>query len=141
MTKLNLREFYPSAYKTDYWVEAPNEIALFLFRSRAEDAAAREKIRYHRAFYSLDFHPMIEYEALFHAESPESILEREYKKRMLYDALQALPKVQSRRLYAYYILNMPQEQIARIEGVTRSSVNGSIRRGLKNLEKILKKIL
>ena len=44
----------------------------------------------------------------------------------------------SRRIYAYFMLNMKMVGIARIEGVSRTSVSQSIRSGLKNLKRYFK---
>lgn len=59
----------------------------------------------------------------------------------LYAALDALPDKQGRRLYAHYILGVPQTEIAQAEGVGLTAVNNSIERGLRNMEKMLKNIL
>ena len=58
----------------------------------------------------------------------------------LYAAMNALPKKQHRRIYAHYILKIPQSEIARLDGVDHRTVNISIQRGLRNLERYLKNI-
>ena len=58
----------------------------------------------------------------------------------LYAAMSALPEKQHRRIYAHYILKIPQSEIARLDGVDHRTVNISIQRGLRNLERYLKNI-
>lgn len=54
-------------------------------------------------------------------------------------AIASLPPKQGNRIYAHYILGMNKSDIARIEGVDESAVRDAIARGLKNMEKFLKK--
>lgn len=63
---------------------------------------------------------------------------RKLEKEQLREALEHLPPVQSRRIYAYFMLGMKMVGIARIEGVSRTSVSQSIRSGLKNLKRYFK---
>ena len=63
---------------------------------------------------------------------------RKLEKEQLREALEHLPPVRSRRIYAYFMLNMKMVGIARIEGVSRTSVSQSIRSGLKNLKRYFK---
>ena len=56
----------------------------------------------------------------------------------LYAALDQLPPIQARRVYAHYILGKKKSEIARAENVVESSICDSIRRGVKNLAEILK---
>ena len=58
----------------------------------------------------------------------------------LYAAMNALPEKQRHRIYAYSILKISQSEIARIDSVDHCTVNISIRRGLRNLERYLKNI-
>lgn len=63
---------------------------------------------------------------------------RKLEKEQLREALEHLPPEQSRRIYAYFMLGMKMVGIARIEGVSRTSVSQSIRSGLKNLKRYFK---
>ena len=54
--------------------------------------------------------------------------------------MSALPEKQHRRIYAHYILKIPPSEIARLDGVDHRTVNISIQRGLRNLERYLKNI-
>ena len=62
----------------------------------------------------------------------------EENRSALYAALDQLPPIQARRVYAHYILGKKKSEIARAENVEGSAVCDSIRRGLKNLSEILK---
>ena len=56
----------------------------------------------------------------------------------LHAAISRLPNKQAKRIYAHFILGMSVTDIARAEGVAKSRVSDSIRRGLRNMEKILR---
>jgi predicted DNA-binding protein YlxM (UPF0122 family) len=58
----------------------------------------------------------------------------------LYKGLASLPEKQHNRIYAFYFLGMSKSVIARAEKINESNVRQSIEHGLRNLEKILKKI-
>ena len=53
----------------------------------------------------------------------------------------SLPDKQAKRIYAHFILGMTKQDIARAEGVHEKVVRVAIERGLRHLEKILKKSL
>ena len=59
----------------------------------------------------------------------------------LYTAISRLPDKQAKRIYAHFILGLTKQDIARAEGVDEKVVRLAIERGLRNLEKILKKFL
>ena len=140
MTTINLRELYPW-YTEDAFIEVSDEVAAFLEEDKRLQINYAQYIRDNRAFYSLDAGDGIEQTALFQAMSPCEIYERKMTMEQLYAALDALPDKQGRRLYAHYILGVPQTEIARAEGVGLTAVNNSIERGLRNMEKMLKNIL
>ena len=139
MTTINLRELYPW-YTEDTFIEVSDEVAAFLEEDKRLQINYAQYIRDNRAFYSLDAGDGIEQTALFQAMSPCEIYERKMTMEQLYAALDALPDKQGRRLYAHYILGVPQTEIARAEGVGLTAVNNSIERGLRNMEKMLKNI-
>ena len=76
----------------------------------------------------------------FHAVAPDEYYEKRVTSEQLYAAMNALPEKQCHRIYAYYILKISQSEIARIDGVDHRTVNISIQRGLRNLERYLKNI-
>jgi len=140
MIKINLREFYPEYYRNDYFVEVPEELAEQLAQWRRDEMAyVRQRYR-KRAHYSLDREDGIEHDVLFVALSPDELYERKLTMEQLYAAILLLPEIECRRIYAHYFLGLKHAQIAEMEGVTRSAITLSIDHGLKNLEKILRKI-
>ena len=44
MIEINLREFYPECYKSDYFVEVPDEVAEFLILLRTSMKMWNEKL-------------------------------------------------------------------------------------------------
>ena len=59
----------------------------------------------------------------------------------LHAAIASLPDKQAKRIYAHFILGMTKQDIARAEGVDEKVIRVAIERGLRHLEKILKKSL
>jgi len=140
MTRINLRDYYPF-YAFDLFVDIPDEVAAALAEAERRERNYLHRLVYNKAFYSLDAGDGIEHEALFVSLSPCEVYERKVTTEQLYAAIDALPGKQGRRLYAHYILGIPQTEIARVEGVGITAVNNSIERGLKNIEDFLKNIL
>ena len=50
----------------------------------------------------------------------------------------SLPEKQAKRIYARFFLGLTINEIAKIEGVSKSRVSESIRTGLKKLKKFFK---
>lgn len=141
MSKINLRDYYPDFYTTDFTIDVPDELAEQLQQwERDEGAYQRQRYRY-KAHYSLDRDDGIEHDILFVSLSPCEIYERKVTAEQLHAAISALPDKQGRRIYAHYFLGMSKAAIARAEGVSRNVVNISIKRGLESLERVLKKSL
>ena len=141
MTEINLREQYPEIYKTDCIITVPDEVAELMREYDRKEAAYRRRTYYHHAQYSLDRGDGIEYEAVFLSVSPEEIYERKVTMEQLHAAIASLPDKQAKRIYARYFLNLDLEAIARSEGISIAAVDNSIQRGLRNMEKFLKKYL
>ncbi len=72
--------------------------------------------------------------------TPEEIILDEENRSILCAALDQLPPIQARRVYAHYILGKKKSEIARAENVVESSICDNIRRGVKNLAEILKNL-
>lgn len=141
MTKINLREQYPDSYKTDTYVEVPDEIAQTILAFNRQEAAARRRTYYHKAFYSLDREDGIEYDAVFTAATPWEIYERKVSLEQLYAAFSALSNKQTRRIYAHFFLGLTMREIAHAEKASPTAVNSSIRRGLQRMKNFLEKTL
>lgn len=137
MQKINLRDYDPS-YQSDCFIEVSDEVADVFLEFNRQEVAYRRRTYYHGAYYSLDRGDGIENDALFPTPTPEEIYERKTAIKQLHAAMTTLPEKQAERIYACYFLGMSKAAIAKAEGVNKSQVVRSIRKGLKNLEGILK---
>lgn len=139
MKKIRLKDEYPW-YVGEEYIEVSDEIAEAIKQFSKDEHRQYEKIRYHRAFYSLDAEDGIENHILFVSASPQELYERKVTQTEIYRAISQLPEKQARRIYARYFQDMRISEIAKIEGVDKSAVKRSIDSGLKQIEKMLKKV-
>lgn len=139
MKTINLREFYPF-YSTDIFVDVPDEVAAALFEAKRLEEAYRRRMYRYGTQYSLDRGDGIEYDIHFVSLSPCEMYERKMTVEQLHAAIASLPDKQGKRIYAHYILGISQADIARAERVGESSINESIKRGLRSMEKYLEKV-
>ena len=135
MIEINLREFYPECYRSDYFVEVPDEVAELLILLRRHEQSQRRRIYKHKAQYSLDIYENVERETVLKCPSAEEVFEQLAEQEQLYDAMMALTHKQRTRLYAYFFLNMSYSKIAKQEGVDATSVRESIQRAIRQLQK------
>ena len=134
MPTINLCKYYPFLNE-DCFVEVSDEIAeAFLLATRQENNYHQRTYR-HKAYYSLDRSDGIENSILHTEPSPEEILMQKVSMQQLYEALDHLPPIQARRVYAHYILGMKKVDIARAEGVNETGVCDSVKKGVKNLRR------
>ena len=134
MTTINLKDFYPW-YTHDEYIEVSDEVAEELRASRRREAAYAERVRYNKAFYSLDCDDGIEYSACLHEPTPQELLDRVDLFVRLWNALNSLPEIQGRRIDAHIILGISIKAIAEADGVHEESVRQSIKRGLERMKK------
>ncbi len=138
MPIINLRKHYPFL-KEDCFVEVTDEVAeVFLLADRQENNYRLRTYR-HKAYYSLDRGDGIENDAIHTAASPEEIMLQKVSLEQLQEALNHLPPIQARRVYAHYILGLKKVDIARAEGVNSGGVCDSIKKGVKNLRRYFEK--
>lgn len=137
MKKINLRDLYPF-YHNDLFVEVSDEVAAALAEAERMERNYIRRVYWNKTYFSLDAGDGIEHEALFVALSPCELYERKVTAQEFRAALASLPEMQSRRVYAHYILGLSKTEIARAEGVHEKTVRTSIERGLCNMEKFLK---
>ena len=137
MTTINLKDFY-YWYLTDELVEVPDEVAEALLTGKRAEAAYMERVRYNKAYYSLDCDDGIEYSACLHEPSPQEILDRKELFYRLWNALNSLPEIQGRRVEAHLIFGKSFRQMAREEGVDKSAVRCSVRCGIERMKKYLR---
>lgn len=135
MIEINLREFYPECYRSDYFMEVPDEVAELLILLRRHEQSQRRRIYKHKAHYSLDIYENVERESMLKSPSAEEVFEQLAEQEQLYDAMIALTHKQRTRLYAYFFLNMSYSKIAKQEGVDATSVRESIQRAIRQLQK------
>ena len=136
MTTINLKDYYPW-YLTNEYIEVTDEVAEALMASKRAEAAHAERVRYNRAYYSLDCDDGIEYSACVHEPSPQELMDRKELFFRLWNALNSLPEIQGRRVDAHLILGKSYRQIAREEGVDKSAVRHSVESGIKQMKKYL----
>ncbi len=135
MIEINLREFYPERYRSDYFVEVPDEVAELLILLRRHEQSQRRRIYKHKAHYSLDIYENVERESMLKSPSAEEVFEQLAEQQQLYDAMMELTHKQRTRLYAHFFLNMSYRKIAEQEGVDVSSVKESVYRAVHQLQK------
>ena len=144
MPQINLKKYYYYLYPRDTFIEVSKEVAEALLTLYRAEEASRRKIRYHKAYYSLDCDDGIERAILDEpTASPEQIMTEAEEKRMhrlmlkrMVEAVARLPPMQARRIQQHYLLGMSVKAIAQADGVDPGSVYVSLRNGLKNLRKI-----
>ena len=134
MTTINLKDYYPW-YLTNEYIEVTDEVAEALMASKRAEAAHAERVRYNRAYYSLDCEDGIEYSACLHEPTPQEVLELKERFIRLWNALNSLPEIQGRRIDAHIILGISIKAIAEADGVHEESVRQSIKRGLERMKK------
>ncbi len=139
MTTINLKDFY-AWYMTDEYIEVSDEVAAELRADKLYEVAHQRRTIRNKAQYSLDCDDGIEYSACLHELTPEEVLQ--YKERFfhLWNALNSLPETQGRRVDAVIILGKSYQEVADAEGVHKSSVQASVKCGLENMKKYLKKV-
>ena len=98
-----------------------------------------ERVRYNKAFYSMDCDDGLEYSACLHEPTPQELMDRVDLFVRLWNALNSLPEIQGRRVDAHLILGKSFRRIAREEGVSKSAVRDSIHCGLESMKKYLRK--
>ena len=135
MTTIKLNNYYPHLTEC-VTLEVSEEIAVTLsIGGRLCDSYKRRKREHDEC--SLDSTPGFETDVTFPPMTPEQMLEDRENRAALYAAIDQLPPVQARRVYAHYILGISRADLARAEGVGISRISGSIDRGLLNLKNIL----
>ena len=136
MTIIKLNRYYPHLTE-NITLEVSDEIAVVLSTGGRQCDSYKRRKREHNEC-SLDVDPGFEPDVMFPPLTPEEIILNEENRSVLYAALDQLPPIQARRVYAHYILGKRNSEIARTEQVVESAVRRSIHRGVKKLSEILK---
>ena len=119
MKTINLRKLYGSVYKTDTFIELPDEIVDALESEERIEHYSGQKIREHT--YSIDYSPEIEYHFPNQEPSAEEILlAKEQKERMVL-MLQCLQEALAT------LTPMQYREIADEENVSMTSITTTVR--------------
>ena len=135
MTTIKLNSYYPHLTER-ITMEVSDEIAVTLsIGGRLCDSYKRRKREHGEC--SLDGTPGFEADVTYPPMTPEEIMEQAEDQAALFAALDRLPPVQARRVYARFILGRSVGQIARAENVEERNVRETINKGLRGLKKYL----
>ena len=135
MTTIKLNRYYPHMTE-NITLEVSDEIAVTLsIGGRMCDSYKRRKREHDEC--SLDGTPGFEADVTYPPLTPEEIMEQAEDQAALYAALDRLPPVQARRVYARFILGRSVGQIAKAEGVEERNIRETINKGLRALKKYL----
>ena len=135
MTTIELNSYYPHLTER-ITLEVSDEIAVTLsVGGRLCDSYKRRKRE--RGECSLDGTPGFEADVTRPPLTPGEIMELAEDHAALYAAIDRLPPVQARRVYARFILGRSVGQIARAEGVEERNVRETINKGLRRMKNIL----
>jgi len=138
MQTINLKDFY-YWYTTDEFIEVSDEVAEEMFKGKRNEKIHNQRMRRNKSIYSLDCGDSIEASAITYIDDlPENICGKMEQYCRLCSALNSLPEIQGRRIDAHYLLGMSRKELAVAEGVSESSSNESIDRGLRAMKKYLK---
>jgi RNA polymerase sigma-70 factor (ECF subfamily) len=136
MTTIKLDRYYPHLAE-NITLEVSAKIAVVLFTKGHMRDSYKCRKREHKGC-SLDVDLGFEPDVMFPPLTPDEIILDKENRSALYATIDQLPSIQARRVYAHYILGKSKIEIACAENVVESAVCNSIRRGVKNLAKILK---
>ena len=135
MTTIKLNNYYPHLTEC-VTLEVSEEIAVTLsIGGRMCDSYKRRKRDHDEC--SLDGTPGFEADVTYPPLTPEEIMELAEDHAALYAAIDRLPPVQARRVYARFILGRSVGQIAKAESVEERNVRETINKGLRGLKKYL----
>ena len=135
MTTIKLNNYYPHLTEC-ITLEVSEEIAVTLSIGGRQCDSYKCRKR-ERGECSLDGTPGFEADVTYPPLTPEEIMEQAEDQAALYAALDRLPPVQARRVYARFILGRSVGQIAKAEGVEERNVRETINKGLRALKKYL----
>lgn len=140
MAKINLRDYYPDYYATDYIIDVPDEVKENMTPYQQEEQAHRRRMK-RNLVLSLDANDGLEAETIYKSKQPDELVESAELKQFIEEAIQMLPEAQARRVYAAVVLEIKPVDIAAAEGVTKSAVSISLSKGINTVKAFLKKYL
>ena len=138
--KVNLKKLYPNKYVVDEYIELDDKILEIIDKYEHIDSAYERKVRYHKAYYSIDKNQYIELheknftskdtvyiDRIIHAELIELVVE----------IINELPQMQRKRIVKRYIEGKTLIEIATEEKCTVQAIYNSIHRSLNKIKTIL----
>lgn len=138
---INLKEQYPELYTSDVLIEV-TEAVVDTFKSFKKADKSEEKAdRRHLILadiYEERVDRLLFHKAKQHFNNQLATFELLVSRDDLYAAMNSLPEVQCKRLYAHFILGISMVEIARHEGVSVAAVSKNLKQAKKNLKKFLK---
>lgn len=138
ITTIDLATLYanPLLHSDGRLLKVTNEIADELFADTQYQRSYERSVRRNKV-YSLDAEDGVSEAAAIacHTDDPQVILEMGERYCRMCRALNTLPEIQGRRIEAHFLLGKSRKEIAADEGVSESSVNESIDRGIKAMKK------
>lgn len=134
MTTINLKGFY-AWYTHDEYIEVSDEVAAELRADKLYELAYQRRVIRNKAQYSLDCDDGIEYSACLSEPTPQELLDRMELFAHLWNTLNSLPEMQVVRPEAHLILGKSYLQVAWEQGVNKSVVWRSVRRGMATMKK------
>lgn len=138
MKKQNRFMMYIEAQERKMNVEIPPNVREEMLTFFRKEETYQRVRRYHNAYYSLDRDDGLENEISDVAPSPEEIVIHREEQGMLHAALMSLPAVQRRRVNLHIMHGLSIAQIARMEGVSWSAVDRSLKRAIYRVKEHVK---
>jgi len=133
-TTINLRDYYPSEYQNDHFVEVSDEVAAELRADARYEKVHDRRMRRNKSI-SFDFDADMDTAAFAcHSDNPEVIFFCMERHCDLCRALNSLPEIQGRRIEAHYLLGKSIAEISEAEGTGERNVRKSISRGLESMK-------
>lgn len=135
MPIINLKKYYYPLIKTDTFVEVSDEVANELLALRREEDRIISRIRYHKAYYSLDADNGIENAALnLKSLSPEDMLVQEEEEahhdltlKRLEEAMTVLNHIQTRCVHHRFVKKKKYWEIAQAENISQNQATYIVR--------------
>ena len=141
MQTVNLKKYYYPLIREDAFVDVSDEVADCLLQLRREEERIRRKIRYHKAYYSLDSNDGIELAALNGPlPSPEDLLLEQEEQRLrqlklqrMRQAFTQIPIKQAQRLQMRYLNAMTYRALAEAEGISARRAFDSVQDAMRSI--------
>lgn len=132
MININLKNYYDNI-EVDTYIEVEDEVFELLEECITAEESRKRKERRNNIIVTDDvdvyFKQIISYMSL----DIKDIIEPNFQNEKLYEAIEKLSDIQSRRIKAHYFMGLSKQDIAQIEGCKESSVRLSLKAALRNL--------